>query len=47
MIVAYTRGLDGDTERSQMAVKCKWRYSHQDLVINRMQWVRGTIKDNF
>lgn len=39
-------GLVGDMRRSQMALKYNWRDNHQDLVINRIEWVSGTIKDD-
>lgn len=29
-----------------MALKYNWRDNHQDLVINRIEWVNGTIKDD-
>lgn len=35
-MVAYTRGLVRGVKRSQMALKCNWRYNHQDLVRNRI-----------
>lgn len=29
-----------------MPLKYNWRDNHQDLVINRIEWVGGTIKDD-